>query len=128
MNHAIIDMIIRIKNGYMARRDNVVTPGSQFRREVLTKLQQIGYIEGFSEEGDVKKTFDIELKYKHGEPAVTDVKLFSKPGQRHYVPAKSLKPVLSGMGYAIVSTPKGVMTNIEAKKANQGGELLFEIW
>jgi len=128
MNHAVIDLIIRIKNGYMARREMVSSPASNFRIDVLKKLKQVGYIKGFTQSGDIKKTVDITLKYVDGEPAMTDVKIGSKPGQRYYVAAKELKPVLSGLGYSIVSTPNGVLTNIEAKKANQGGELLFEIW
>lgn len=112
----------------MARREMVSSPASNFRIDVLKKLKQVGYIKGFTQSGDIKKTVDITLKYVDGEPAMTDVKIGSKPGQRYYVAAKELKPVLSGLGYSIVSTPNGVLTNIEAKKANQGGELLFEIW
>jgi small subunit ribosomal protein S8 len=128
MNHPIIDLAIRIKNGYMARRETIESPSSLFRIQVLKKLEELGYVESFEEYGDIKKNVTINLSYKNGEPAVSNVKLFSTPGQRQYVAAKQLKPVLNGLGHAIISTSRGIMSNVEAKKQKVGGELLFEIW
>lgn len=124
----IVDLIIRIKNGYMSRKESIVSPYSKFRESVLKKLKDFGYIQDYTVEGDIVKTVTIDLSYEEGVPAVTDVKLFSKPGRRWYVSVKELKPVLGNMGYAFISTPKGILTNKEAKKEQVGGELLFHIW
>jgi small subunit ribosomal protein S8 len=78
--------------------------------------------------GEIKKEIIIDLLYKDKNPALTDIKIYSKPGRRYYVSYRHLKPVLNGLGYSILSTPKGILTNIEAKKLKVGGELLFEIW
>lgn len=128
MNHPIIDLAIRIKNGYMARRETIESPSSVFRMQVLKKLKDLGYVDSFEEFGDIKKTVTVHLAYDHGQPAVTDVKIKSSPGQREYIAAKQLKPVMNGLGHAIISTSKGILSNVEAKKQRIGGELLFEIW
>jgi small subunit ribosomal protein S8 len=128
MNSPYIDLVIRLKNGYLARKSHIESPHSRLREEILAKLKALGYVAGYEVSGDIIKTITIELKYTKTEPAVTDVKLYSTPGRRWYVSAKDLKPVLNGIGFAILTTPKGIMTNIEAKKANLGGELLFDIW
>ncbi len=131
MSLPIIDLIIRIKNGYMAKKEEIYSPYSRFREEVLKKLKQIGFIKDYKVE-ELRprvKRFVITLKYlKNGEPAMTDVKIYSKPGRRWYVKCKEITPVKGGLGYAILTTPKGVLTNYEAKKQGVGGELLFEIW
>lgn len=125
----IVDLIIRIKNGYMSGRERIESPYSRFREDVLSKLKRLKYISDYTVTGDKVKHVSIELSYDEElQPAVNDVKIISKPGQRMYTAAKDLKPVLSGMGYAILSTPDGILTNIEAKKNNVGGELLFYIW
>jgi small subunit ribosomal protein S8 len=124
----IIDLIIRIKNGYMSGRESIDSPYSSFREAVVKKLQKVGYVKDYTVEGETIKTMTITLIYADGVPAVTDVKVFSKPGRRWYVSTKELKPVLGGMGHAFLSTPKGILTNIEAKKEQVGGELLFHIW
>ncbi len=128
MSNSIIDLIIRIKNGYSARREIIDSPYSVFREEVLKKLESLGYIKNYTVSGEVKKNIDITLAYENGIASVTNVKLFSKPGRRWYTSAKNLKPVLGGMGVGILSTPQGIMTNKEARKKSIGGELLFEIW
>lgn len=127
MNNGIIDLIIRIKNGYQARRETITTPSSRFKREVLKKLHELGYIESYEQLDDINY-LTVHLKYEQGSPALTGVKLHSKPGRRWYVAAHDLKPVLSGIGYSFVSTSKGVLTNREARKEKVGGELLFDIW
>ena len=125
---AITDLIIRVKNGYMAGKESIECPFSKYRGEVVKKLMQIGYVKNFEVEGDIIKTMTINLVYKNGSPSLTDVKIFSTPGKKWYVASKELKPVLGGMGYSILSTPQGIMTHVEAKRKQIGGELLFNIW
>lgn len=125
---AITDLIIRVKNGYMSGRDSIESPYSKYREEVLKKLVSLGYIKEYSVSGETIKTMKIILSYKDGVPALTEVKIFSTPGRRWYISTKEIKPVLGGMGYSLLSTPQGILTHIEAKKLNVGGELLFNIW
>lgn len=125
---SITDLVIRLKNGYMSRKERITVPYSKFRISVLEKLQSLNYIEKFEVEGEVIKTIYVDLKYDGGVPAITDVKIFSKPGRRWYVPYKEIKPVLGGMGKVILSSSKGILTDNEAKKERVGGELLFHIW
>jgi small subunit ribosomal protein S8 len=125
----VIDLIIRIKNGYMADNDIVMSPYSKFRESVLKKIQSLGYVSSYEiQEVEGKKTLIITLKYVNKQPIVRDVRIFSKPGKRLYTTAHNLKPVMGGYGYALISTSQGILTNIEAKKKNIGGELLFYIW
>ncbi len=126
--NAVTDLIIRIKNGYMAGRDTIESPYSKYRGELLAKLKKLRYVKEYSVTGETIKTVSIVLNYQDGLPAVTQVKIFSTPGRRWYVSSKDLKPVLGGMGYSLLSTPQGILTNIEAKKKQVGGELLFNIW
>ena len=129
MSNGIIDLIIRIKNGYLAKREDITSPYSKLKEQVLKKLKALGFIQDYSVEADgVKKEINIALKYKHGEPVFTDLTIRSKPGQRWYITVNDIKPVMSGTGYMIISTSKGLLTNVEAKKSKLGGELLFEIW
>jgi len=129
MNSGIIDLIIRIKNGYLAKRDVISSPHSKLKEQVVKKLKALGFIENYSIESEgPKKEITIVLKYKHGVPIFTDLTIRSKPGQRWYITVGAIKPVMSGTGYMIISTSKGLMTNVEARKAKLGGELLFEIW
>ena len=120
--------MIRIKNGYMAGREQITAKHSRYAVSVLEKLKKLRYIEDFQVEGEIVKEVIVTLKYEDKEPAFTDVKIISKPGQRIYIGVEDAKPVMSGFGYSILSTPKGILTNIEAKKQNTGGELLFNIW
>lgn len=129
MNNGIIDLVIRIKNGYLAKREEISSPHSKMKEQVLKKLKTLGFIADYRvEAAGVKKEIKIVLKYKQGEPVFTDVTIRSKPGQRWYISVNDIRPVLSGIGYMIISTSKGLQTNVEAKKSKLGGELLFEIW
>jgi small subunit ribosomal protein S8 len=128
MNDPVIDLIIRIKNAYMTRNESLVSPHSSYREAVVKKLKDLGYVADYSVTGELKKIISIDLKYDKGMPAVTDVQVVSKPGKREYISYKDLKVVMSGLGYSILSTPQGIMTNKEARKAKLGGELLFLIW
>lgn len=123
----ITDLIIRIKNGYMAKKDQIDAPLSKYRVSVLEKLKALGYIADFHKDEEARM-ITVDLKYESGIPAMTDVKLFSTSGRRWYTPYKDVKPVLNGMGYAIISTSKGILTNREAQKQKIGGELLFHVW
>jgi len=129
MENSIIDLIIRIKNSYLAGQEVLVSPYSRFKEEVLKKLVELGFVKNYEIEGEKIKSLIIKLVYNDkGQAALRGVKLFSRPSRRIYVSYKELKPVMSGIGYAIISTPKGLMTNKEAKKVKVGGELLFHIW
>jgi len=129
MENSINDLIIRIKNGYLAQKEQVVSPYSKFKEAVLKKLAELKFIKDYQveKEGSFKKLI-INLSYQNKVPALTDVQIFSKPGRRYYVSYKDLKPVMSGYGYSILSTPKGIVTNKEARLKKLGGELLFNIW
>jgi len=122
------DLMIRLKNGYMARKPSVDCLYSNFSQALLDKLQQLKYIQSYTVGNDAKKTINVVLRYNDGRPAITDVRIFSKPGQRRYTAAKKLRPVLSNLGHAILTSPAGIITNHEARKKHVGGEFLFEIW
>lgn len=128
MESSIIDLIIRIQNGYLAGKELITSPYSKFKEEILKKLITLGFADSYEVEGEIIKSMKIKLVYSEGKPALMGVKIFSKPGKRIYTSYKELKPVMSGIGYAVISTPKGLMTNKEAQKAKLGGELLFHIW
>lgn len=128
MTSSIIDLIIRIKNGYLAGKETIVSPYSKLRENILRKLVDLGYIKNYQITGDKIKRINIELLYKDGQPALTGVKIFSKPGRRYYVSYRQLKSVLGGYGVSVLSTSKGVLTEAEARKTKIGGELLFNIW
>ena len=125
MNNSVIDLIIRIKNGYMARKESVEITYSKFNLEVLQKLVKLGYIKNCeNKEGKIQ----VELIYIDRKPVITDIQIFSKPGRRFYVSYKDLKQIMGGLGYSLLSTSKGILSNKEARKIKVGGELLFSIW
>ncbi len=123
------DMLTRIRNGQQARKDSVTTPASKLRTRVLDVLQREGYIRGYTEEelaghGGIR----IELKYFEGQPAIKHVARVSKPGRRVYSGSTELPRIRNGLGITIVSTPKGVLSDAEARDANVGGEVLAEVF
>ena len=128
MENSIIDLIIRIKNGYMAKKEVIESPYSKYKEAVLKKLISLKSVKSYTVSGELKKNITINLAFEDGKPAISDVKIYSKPGMRLYISYKNLKPVLSGFGYSVLSTSKGIMTDREAKKAKLGGELLFSFW
>lgn len=129
MENSFIDLIIRIKNGYMAQRERVVIRFSKMNESILAKLKELGYISAYEVRNeDKKQEIEVELLYQDSVPAFTDVKVQSTPGKRFYVSYKELKPVLGGLGHLLISTPRGILTNTEARKEKVGGELLFIIW
>ena len=123
------DMLTRIRNGQRARKDSVLTPGSKLRTRVLDVLQREGYIRGYSEEPiGPAKGIRIELKYFEGQPAIRHVARVSKPGRRVYSGSQDLPRVMNGLGITIVSTPRGVLSDAEAREQNVGGEVLAEVF
>jgi small subunit ribosomal protein S8 len=129
MNSPISDLIIRIKNAYLARLDEMNVPYSRYREAVVMKLKQEGFLGEVHIEGEAtKKSIVCSLQYKGSMPAVTDVKAFSTPGRRWYIGKGEIKRVKGGFGRSFISSNKGIVTGEEAKKLGLGGELLFEIW
>jgi small subunit ribosomal protein S8 len=129
MSDPLGDMLTRIRNGQQAKKDSVMSPASTLRARVLEVLQREGYIRGFAEDETGKhKQLRIELKYFEGEPAIKHVARVSKPGRRVYSGSKDLPIVRNGLGITIVSTPKGVLSDAEARSANVGGEVLAEVF
>jgi small subunit ribosomal protein S8 len=129
MNDPLGDMLTRIRNAQMRKRPSVQTPASSLRKRVLDVLQSEGYIRGYSEvELNGKAEFQIELKYFDGEPVIREIQRVSKPGRRVYSSVKSIPRVADGLGVSILSTPKGVMTDHEARNQNVGGEVLCRVF
>ncbi len=123
------DMLTRIRNGQQARKDSVLTPASRLRSRVLDVLQREGYIRGYSDEELVGHAgIRIELKYFEGQPAIRHVARVSRPGRRVYSGSKELARVRNGLGISIVSTPRGVLSDAEAREQNVGGEVLAEVF
>ncbi|MDP9056532.1 MAG: 30S ribosomal protein S8 [Pseudomonadota bacterium] len=123
------DMLTRIRNGQRAKKDAVLSPASKLRAGVLEVLQREGYIRGFSEDATgVHPQLRIELKYFEGEPAIKHVARVSKPGRRVYSGSKELPVIRNGLGITIVSTPRGVLSDAEARASNVGGEVLAEVF
>jgi small subunit ribosomal protein S8 len=123
------DMLTRIRNGQRARKDSILTPASKLRVRVLDVLQREGYIRGYSDEQmGPAAGIRIELKYFEGQPAIKHVARVSKPGRRVYSGSQELPRVRNGLGITIVSTPKGVLSDAEAREQNVGGEVLAEVF
>ena len=124
------DMLTRIRNAQMRRKSKVTTPASKLRGRVLEVLQSEGYIRGYStvEYGGGKSEFEIELKYYEGEPVIREIERISKPGRRVYASVRDLPRVANGLGVSIISTPKGVMSDADAREQNVGGEVLCKIF
>lgn len=123
------DMLTRIRNGQRARKDSVLTPASKLRARVLDVLQREGYIRGYSEEQmGPAAGIRIELKYFEGQPAIKSIARVSKPGRRVYSGSKDLPKIRNGLGITIVSTPRGVLSDAEARDQNVGGEVLAEVF
>ena len=124
------DMLTRIRNAQMRKKGTVFTPGSRLRGRVLDVLQSEGYIRGYSttEFGNGRSEFEIELKYFDGTPVIRKIERVSKPGRRVYVSVTAMPRVANGLGITIISTPKGVMADHEARVANVGGEILCKVF
>ena len=124
------DMLTRIRNAQRARQTRVVAPASSLRANVLDVLKREGYIRAWKIE-DVRpgvRQLEIELKYSEGEPAIKEISRVSKPGRRVYSKIKDLPKHYNGLGISILSTPRGVMSDTEARAANVGGEVLCRVF
>lgn len=121
----VADLLIRIKNGYLASRKEVVAPYSKLAMAIGQLLQKEGYIQSIKAE---ERIISINLKYTNRQPALTDIKRISHSSRRVYKGNKFLPYVLDGMGMAIISTPKGIMTDKEARKEGLGGEVMAYVW
>ena len=129
MTDPIADMIIRVKNAFMANKADVSIPHSKVKEAVAKILESEGYVENFEVKPTApQKTIEVKLKYIGKIPAITQVRRLSKPGRRMYATAKDIPKSLGGYGVTIVSTSKGVVTDSQARKLNVGGELLCQIW
>ena len=130
MTDPLGDMLTRIRNGQMARKSTVTAPASRLRSNVLEVLKREGYIRGFSQQ-DVRpgvKELNIELKYHEGEPVIRSIDRISTPGRRVYSKLSDLPRISNGLGISILSTPRGVMSDAEARVANVGGEVLCKVF
>ena len=130
MNDPIGDMLTRIRNGQMRGKSAVETPASKLRGWVLDVMTEEGYIRGYNKKDgkDGHPAFSIELKYYEGAPVIQELKRVSKPGRRVYMAVGDLPSVRQGLGVSIVSTPKGVMSDANARAANVGGEVLCTVF
>lgn len=130
MSDPLGDMLTRIRNGQMAKKSAVVAPASKLRANVLDVLKREGFIRGFevSETRTGVRELKIELKYFEGTPAIQEISRVSKPGRRVYSKIKDLSSVYNGLGISIISTPRGVMSDAEAREANVGGEVLCQVF
>ncbi|MCI0756437.1 30S ribosomal protein S8 [Teichococcus vastitatis] len=124
------DMLTRIRNGHQARKARISSPSSRLRADVLEVLKREGFIRAYRTE-QVRpgvSVLDIELKYSEGEPAIKEIMRVSKPGRRVYSKIKELPRFYNGLGISILSTPRGVMSDNEARAANVGGEVLCRVF
>ena len=129
MTDPLGDMLTRIRNGQRVGKPQINCPSSKFRTNVLEVLQREGYIRGYRyvEESKSQPHLEIELKYHEGSPVIRTIKRVSRPGRRIYASIKELRPINNGLGISILSTPRGVMADAEARAANVGGEVLCTV-
>ena len=130
MTDPLADMLTRIRNGLRARKSSVMTPASKLRGSVLDVLEREGYIRGYAaaESDTGKPAFSVELKYHEGRPVIAEIHRVSKPGRRVYSGIKDLPKHYGGLGISILSTPRGVLSDNEARKQNVGGEVLCRVF
>tara|TARA_B110000967_G_C18437598_1_gene341608 strand:+ start:154 stop:543 length:390 start_codon:yes stop_codon:yes gene_type:complete len=124
------DMFTRIRNGQMRLLNKIELPSSNFRLKILEVLKNEGYILNYvlEKKENNKKTLQIDLKYSDGIPVIKEIKRVSKPGRRVYSSAVSIPKIQNGLGVAIISTPKGVMSDMDARKNNIGGEIICRVF
>lgn len=128
MTDSIADMLTRIRNASLIRRKEVVLPYSGVKSAIASILVREGYLEKAEEVKEKVPQLILTLKYDNRQPAIHHLRRVSKPGHRHYVKHGDLKNVLNGFGLSILSTPKGIMTDAEARKEKIGGELICEVY
>lgn len=130
INDPLGDLLSRIRNAQLRRRPKVTSPASNLRAHVLDVLAEEGYIRGYTrvDHKNGRSELEIELKYLNGQPAIREIKRVSKPGRRVYSQLKDLPTVSNGLGVAILSTPKGVMSDTRAREEKVGGEILCDVF
>ena len=123
------DMLARIKNSQLRNHKKVEMPSSNFKMKIADVLKNEGYINGFNvNKNENKQILIIDLKYNSGSPVISVIERISKPGRRVFSSAQSLPKINNGLGIAIISTPKGVMTDIDARKQKVGGEIICKVF
>jgi small subunit ribosomal protein S8 len=128
MQDTLADMLTRIRNGHMAEKSAVTMPASKLKASVAAVLKEEGYIADFAVEGEGKPVMTVELKYFEGKPVIESIQRVSRPSLRVYKGASDLPKVAGGLGVAIVSTSKGVMTDRAARAAGIGGEVICTVF
>ena len=129
INDPIADALTRIRNANMVKHETVSMPASNLKEELVKVLQKEGYVQGYTvEEKDGFKFINVTLKYNHGQGVISGLQRISKPGLRVYSKAKNMPRVFDGMGIAIISTSKGLMTEKDARANKLGGEVLCYVW
>jgi len=129
LNDPLGDLLSRIRNAQMRNKSKVTSPNSRLRESVLDVLKNEGYIRGYAVvEREGRSEIEIELKYFDGEPVIREIERVSKPGRRVYTSVKNMPRINNGLGVTIVSTPKGVMADHDARDANVGGEILCTVF
>jgi|TARA_B100001964_G_C13955485_1_gene475263 small subunit ribosomal protein S8 len=131
MSDPVADLLTRIRNGQRANKSSVLSPVSKLRGNVLEVLKSEGYIRAYEirKDGESEmESFKIELKYHEGKPVIHEISRVSRPGRRVYSKIKDLPRYYGGLGIAILSTPRGVMSDTQARQANVGGEILCRVF
>ena len=122
------DMLARIKNAQVRNHSKVSLPSSKFKAKIADVLKSEGYIVDYKVNDDKKPIIEINLKYNSGNPVINTIERISKPGRRIFSSASSLPKINNGLGIAIVSTPQGVMTDVDARKKKLGGEIICKVF
>ena len=130
LSDPIGDMIARLKNAQVRNHKKVVLPSSKFKTKIADVLKNEGFIIDYkvNENEGNKPDLEINLKYNYGSPVISTIERVSKPGRRIFSSAESLPKINNGLGIAIISTPKGVMTDVEARKNKVGGEIICKVF
>ena len=128
-NHAVSQLVTCLKNGQMARKEKVITPSSKMKLSILDILKKDGFIKDYEVENNGSfDVIEITLSYNGLQPVIRDIEVISKPGRRVYSKVENIPVVYNGLGVVILSTPKGIVTDYDAKHLNVGGELLLKIF
>ena len=128
LSDPIGDMLARIKNAQVRNHSKVSLPSSKFKAKIADVLKTEGYIIDYKINDDKKPSIEINLKYNSGNPVINTIERISKPGRRIFSSASSLPKINNGLGIAIISTPQGVMTDVDARKKKLGGEIICKVF
>ena len=128
MTDPISDMLTRLRNAGHALRPTVAVPHSRVKEDIAAILKKEGYVAEVAVDGNKIKTINIKLKYQGKKSVIEGIRRISRPGLRHYVGATEIPRVRGGLGVAVISTPEGVMSGMDARKKNLGGEVLCYVW